>query len=226
MMQAWNALKQPPDWAMKKITGGRLNGKSDISPMWRIQVLTEVFGMCGVGWKYEIVRTWTEDGDKGQKMIFRDINLYVKDEGKWSDAIPGTGGDMLIVLEKNGLYCNDEAAKMALTDALGNAMKNLGVAAVVYSNGIDGTKYNRGNTQPTPLPKQNNPAPAPPAAPKPQVSQQAKLMFALSNECKWTTDNLKAYIKTNYNKESSKDLTPQEISQIIDHLQFTKEAMQ
>ena len=220
-MEVWDKLKQPPDWALKKITGGRLNGKSDISPMWRIQVLTEVFGTCGIGWKYEIVRTWTEEGDKGQKMIFRDVNLYVKSEGKWSDAIPGTGGDMLIVLEKNGLYCNDEAAKMALTDALGNAMKNLGVAAVVFSGGTDGTKYNR-------LPPVNMAQPKPPAAPPvaPKdtgLSQQAKMMFALATGAGLTNQQLKTYIKETYNKDSSKDLTTQELSKIIDYLQVKKE---
>lgn len=220
-MEVWDKLKQPPDWALKKITGGRLNGKSDISPMWRIQVLTEVFGMCGVGWKYEIVRTWTEEGDKGQKMIFRDVNLYVKSEGKWSDAIPGTGGDMLIVLEKNGLYCNDEAAKMALTDALGNAMKNLGVAAVVFSGGTDGTKYNRVSPPNATI---AIPPITPPATPKDTgLSQQAKMMFALATAAGVTSQELKIYIKETYNKESSKDLTTQELSKIIDYLQAKKE---
>ena len=220
-MDVWDKLKQPPDWALKKITGGRLNGKSDISPMWRIQVLTEVFGTCGIGWKYEIVRTWTEEGDKGQKMIFRDVNLYVKNEGKWSDAIPGTGGDMLIVLEKNGLYCNDEAAKMALTDALGNAMKNLGVAAVVFSGGTDGTKYNRLTPINMAQPK---PPVAPPVAPKDTgLSQQAKMMFALATAAGMGNTDLKLYIKDNYGKESSKDLTTAELSRIIDYLQKKKE---
>jgi hypothetical protein len=75
-------------------------------------------------------------------------------------------------------------------------------------------------------PKQNSPAPAPPAAPKPQVSQQAKLMFALSNDCGWSTETLKGYISAETGKASSKDLTQQELSKIIDHLQLLKEAKQ
>ena len=80
--------------------------------------------------------------------------------------------------------------------------------------------------KPTTPPKQNNPLPAPPAAPKPAISQQAKLMFALSNECGWSTETLKGYISAQTGKASSKDLTPQEISKIIDHLQLIKEAKQ
>lgn len=146
MMEVWNKLKQPPDWAVKKITGGRLNGKTDISPMWRLQAMTETFGPCGIGWKYELVDRFTVDASEGQKMIFVQINLFIKDEKKWSEPIPGFGGDMLVVKELKGLHSNDEALKMAITDALGNAMKNLGMAATVYANGIDGTKYNRQNS--------------------------------------------------------------------------------
>ena len=44
----------PPQDALKPITAGRLKGKSDINPQWRIQALTEQYGICGVGWAYEI----------------------------------------------------------------------------------------------------------------------------------------------------------------------------
>jgi hypothetical protein len=72
---------------------------------------------------------------------FVDILLYVKDGDKWADPIPGTGGSMLVELETGGLHASDEAFKMATTDALGVAMKMLGVAADVYSGLWDGTKY-------------------------------------------------------------------------------------
>ena len=38
---------------------------------------------------------------------------------------------------------NDEALKMATTDALSVAMKQLGVAADVYMNNMDGSKYQK-----------------------------------------------------------------------------------
>ena len=42
-----------PDTAKSEIRGGRLNGKTDINPMWRIKMLTELFGPIGVGWYYK-----------------------------------------------------------------------------------------------------------------------------------------------------------------------------
>lgn len=142
----WDQVKQPPAWALKPITAGRLKGKSDINPQWRYQVMTEVFGPCGIGWKFEIKRIWTESGATDQVFAMAEIVLYVKHDDIWSDPIPGVGGSMLIVQEKNGLYCNDEAYKMAVTDALSTAMKMLGVAADVYMGLWDGTKYRNGET--------------------------------------------------------------------------------
>jgi len=148
-LEIWDKLKVPPDWALKPIAGGSLKGKTDINPQWRYMVMTEQFGPCGVGWKFEKVKQWTEQGDGGQVFAFVDVNLYIKIDGKWSEPIPANGGDMLIEKDKNGLHHNDEAFKMATTDALGTAMKMIGVAASVYTNFSD-TKYQRNtNTQTT-----------------------------------------------------------------------------
>ena len=53
-LSIYNALKQPPKEALRAIQGGRLAGKTDINPQWRYKALTEQFGPCGIGWKYEI----------------------------------------------------------------------------------------------------------------------------------------------------------------------------
>lgn len=102
--------------------------------------MTEMFGICGIGWKYEIVKIWSEQGN-ANTFAFAEVNLYVKQGDKWSDAIPASGGSMLIQKESAGLHDNDEAYKMAITDALGTAMKMLGVAADVYMGLWDGSKY-------------------------------------------------------------------------------------
>ena len=140
-MEIWNKVKRPPKEALKQIKGGRLSGMTDISPQWRYQAMTEVFGVCGVGWKYEIQKLWTEPGYDGQVMAFAMVGLYIKTDGAWSDAIPGIGGSALIAKEKNGLYSSDEAYKMAVTDALSVAMKQIGVAADIYMGMWDGSKY-------------------------------------------------------------------------------------
>lgn len=143
-LELWEKLNQPPPSALKPITGGRLKGKSDINPQWRYLALTEQFGPCGIGWKYTIDKLWLEPGSNGEVFAFARISLYVKSDGEWSDPIPGIGGSKLIQKEAGGLYNNDEAYKMTVTDALSVAFKVLGGAADIYMGLWDGSKY-RGN---------------------------------------------------------------------------------
>jgi len=141
-LQIYNSVRVVPEEAKKSINGGRLKGMTDINPMWRIQKMTEQFGVCGIGWKYSITKQWTEAIGQEVK-AFVNIDLFVKVDGEWSDAIQGTGGSSFVSLEKSGLFVNDECYKMALTDALSVAMKALGVGADVYfANGVNlETKY-------------------------------------------------------------------------------------
>ena len=164
-MAFYNALRSVPQVAMKTIQGGRLKGMTDINPMWRIQVMTETFGVCGIGWRYEITSQWHEVIGQEQK-AFCNINLYVKVGGEWSDAIPGTGGATMYEVGKSGSYFNDECYKMALTDALSVAMKALGVAADVYF--VNGATYGTKYEQPASKP-QNTKAATPATAKKPQA---------------------------------------------------------
>lgn len=140
-IQIYDTLSRPPETALKKISGGRLNGKTDINPQWRYRAMTETFGLCGVGWKYTIDRQWIEQGDAGERMAFVNVSVYVKQGEAWSEPIPGSGGSMLTAKEKAGLYNSDEAYKMATTDALSVALKMLGVASAIYAGQWDGTKY-------------------------------------------------------------------------------------
>ncbi|WP_314922986.1 hypothetical protein [Prevotella pallens] len=141
-LSIFNNVRKVPDNALKQINAGRLKGMSDVNPVWRILAMTDTFGVCGVGWKYEITKQWTETYGNEIKG-FCNINMFIKVDGEWSDAIPGTGGASFVAMERNGAYVSDEVYKMALTDALSVAMKSIGVAADIYfSKGADlGTKY-------------------------------------------------------------------------------------
>lgn len=141
-LQIYNSCRAVPQEAQKSIGGGRLKGMTDINPMWRIKKLTEMFGVCGIGWKYEIVNKWVETAMAKDEITANvEINLYIKVDGEWSEPIPALGGSMLVANEKSGLYVNDECYKMALTDALSVACKALGMGADIYWN-KDNTKYN------------------------------------------------------------------------------------
>lgn len=102
-LSIYESVREVPKEAKKEIEAGRLKGKHDINPMWRIKKLTEVFGPAGFGWYTEIVRTWTEANEK-------------KYENGQTVYIP---------------YLDDDAYKKAYTDAISVAAKALGVGADV-----------------------------------------------------------------------------------------------
>lgn len=146
--EIWEKSKQPPPFALKEIQGGRLRGKTDINPQWRYRILTELFGPSGIGWKYEIIHVWPERVEiagNTQVFAFARCNLYIRitdaEQPVWSEPIPGVGGSMLVAKEGSGLYYNDEAYKMAVTDALSVCCKMLGIGADIYAGLWDGTKY-------------------------------------------------------------------------------------
>ena len=139
-MKIYEATRHVPPEAKNPILAGRLKGYTNINPMWRIKTMTEQFGICGIGWKVEITKQWLEPYENGEVSAFCNINLYIKVDGEWSEAIPGTGGAKYVVQEKSGKYVDDEAYKKAETDAISVACKMLGIGADVYW-AEDRTKY-------------------------------------------------------------------------------------
>ncbi len=181
-LKIWNDARVVPDGAKKKIAAGRIAGMTDVNPVWRMQKMTELFGVCGIGWKYVVTKQWTETYGTEVK-CFCNIDLYIKDNasGQWSDPIPGTGGSSLMTMERNGAYVSDEGYKMALTDALSVSMKALGIAADVYfAKGADyGTKY-----EPRTAQGQTAQAAAPAAAPAATTTAQDPMLAELMEKVK------------------------------------------
>jgi hypothetical protein len=181
----YNQLRVAPSTALKSITAGKLKGKSDINPQWRIEILTSTFGPVGIGWYTEIVERWIEREnikvcDKNGNLLLDAnrnpitnvestawvrLNMYVKVNGEWSKPIQGVGGSKQVG-KGQGDGINDEAFKMAETDAISVACKKLGVAADVYWASST-TKYTAYDENP----QWGQPAPAP--APQPQPVAQA-----------------------------------------------------
>ena len=155
-MRHWEKLDRPPLTALKKISGGRMNGKSDINPMWRIQAMTDVFGPCGSGWKYSIDKLWMEAGGKDEIAAFALVSVSYREGEVWSEPLPGIGGSMFVAQESKGAFTSDEAYKMAVTDALSVALKALGVAAEIYLGNFDGSKY---KDAPAPVPARTSASP-------------------------------------------------------------------
>lgn len=146
-MAIWQALEKTAEEAKKPIEAGRLKGFTDINPCWRMKRLTEVFGPCGIGWKYEITHSNVLPGANDEVAAFVDILLYYKADGKWSEGVPGLGGSMFVAKEQKGMHTSDECFKMALSDAIGTACKALGMSADIYFS-KDRSKYTTAQDDP------------------------------------------------------------------------------
>lgn len=142
-LKIYNGLREVPEEARTPITGGKLKGFTNIAPQWRYQALTEAFGPCGIGWKYDKPEyRFVTAGETGEIVCFCDTNLYFKLDGEWSDPIPGEGGSKFISKVYSGLDVSDECCKMALTDAISTAAQKIGLAANIYwAEGCLETKY-------------------------------------------------------------------------------------
>lgn len=181
----WEFWQHVAPGMLKEIKGGNLNGKTDINPVWRFRALTEAFGPCGFGWTVSESERWTNEC-AGEVGAFVKVELRINIGGTWSEPIEGVGGSKLCG-KGRGDGINDEAWKMATTDAISVACKALGMAADVYTGrqshkdqdqqktgGDYGSKYESrnygqistrnspaGNYTTQPLRAQNSPIPGP-----------------------------------------------------------------
>lgn len=180
-MELYNKLRAVPVEAQKTIESGRLAGMTNITPQWRYQQMTAVFGPCGIGWKADPPTFAFQTVGNGQTIVFCSTNLYVRTEsGEWSDPIHGEGGNLLMTANPftKELEPNDEACKSAFTDAISSAAKMLGLAADIYFRTGDGSKY-RASTDMSPfgepetvVPEQGRAYPEPVPAMNPQTLQR------------------------------------------------------
>lgn len=131
-LEMYNFWREVPKEAITKILGGHLKNFSNINPMWRIKMFTERFGPCGQGWYYELKNKQLIDGANGESVIDVEIAFYYKIGEEWSKPIPATGNSFFTQNFSKGMNTNAEATKMAITDALGNAGKHLGLGADVW----------------------------------------------------------------------------------------------
>lgn len=113
-----------------------------IKPIWNIMRLTEHFGPMGVGWgteepKFNIIDT----GAGGEILVFCVLQGWYLDHDGEKAVVWGIGGDRVCSKRSGAMFSNDEAYKMAYTDALMNAFMRVGMSADVYMGLFDDIKY-------------------------------------------------------------------------------------
>jgi hypothetical protein len=231
-LELWEQFRSVPDEAKKKITAGNLKGKSDINPVWRIKKLTEMFGPCGFGWYTETIKEWTEPTANGEIAYFIRINLYYKYNGEWSKPVEGEGGNMLVNNFPNaGMRSNDEALKMAKTDAISVACKSLGIAADVYFE-QDTSKYTNVNNFDTTNKKTSASSPGTYQSidskgkniviedtDKIVSEKQLKRLFAISKKTLLSDEDIKKDIKERYNYSSRKEFKKSKYDEYCNYLE-------
>jgi hypothetical protein len=118
-------------------------GGTAIKPIYTEQKMTEQFGPCGVGWGINEPTYQVVPASEGQVAVYCTTSIWIRHEDKVSAPIYGVGGDLVVVKQSSGLRTDDEAFKKAFTDAVGNAMKHLGMSADVHMGLFDDSKYVR-----------------------------------------------------------------------------------
>lgn len=148
-LDIWNTLgKTDPDQTKAFTRGGGFKGTA-VKPIYTEHKMTEVFGPCGIGWGFTEPSFQVVPGDNKEVLVYCWLSLWVVRDGVKSELIPGVGGDKVVSHIKANTQYNrperwendDEAFKKAFTDAIGNAMKHLGMSADVHMGMFDDSKY-------------------------------------------------------------------------------------
>lgn len=122
-----------------------------IKPMWSFKRMTEEFGPCGIGWGVNEPSFQVVNGCEGEVLVYCTVSVWYNEwrpaEGTRTEGVEpsskvfGVGGDKVVVKQSSGLRSDDEAFKKAYTDAIGNALKLIGVGADVHMGLFDDSKY-------------------------------------------------------------------------------------
>ena len=97
-----------------------------------------MFGPAGSGWGMGEPRFETVPGPEGEMLVYCTTSVWWEQP---TQLVYGVGGDKAVGKNKYGLFTDDEAFKKAYTDALSNAMKQLGMAADIHMGLYDDNKY-------------------------------------------------------------------------------------
>ncbi len=150
-LDLWNKLgRTDPSQTKGFKRGGGFAGTA-VKPIYTEQKMTETFGPVGIGWGFSEPKFQLVPGENKELLVYCWLTLWYVHEGVRSGDIPGVGGDKVIgYIKPNEQYNrperwenDDEAFKKAFTDAIGNAMKHLGMSADVHMGRFDDSKYVR-----------------------------------------------------------------------------------
>ncbi len=146
--ELWDRLsKTDPAHTKTFKRAGGFSGTA-VKPIYTVQRMTEEFGPCGTGWGINEPQFQVVPGDNKEVLVFCTVSIWTGNDNGLN-TIYGVGGDKVVThIKANEQYNrperwenDDEAFKKAFTDAVGNAMKYLGMSADVHMGLFDDSKY-------------------------------------------------------------------------------------
>ena len=122
-----------------------------VKPIYTTQKMTEEFGPAGKGWGMGEPTFQVVPGHNGEVLVYCTVSLWYAPSDGEVCTVFGVGGDKIVGYVKANEQYNrperwendDEAFKKAFTDAIGNAMKHIGMSADVHMGRFDDSKYVR-----------------------------------------------------------------------------------
>ena len=129
------------------------NGRLSIKTQYRLMKATEIWGACGFGWGYKVIREWIDTGapivmngeitSHFEQIHKMEIEFWYMHEGQKVSLIQ-YGDTRKLYLARGGYFVHDdEVEKKSLSDALGKAMSMVGICADVYLGTYDGDLINK-----------------------------------------------------------------------------------
>ena len=139
-MAYWNRICKSDPKSLKPVSFGARKFTS-IDPQYQIKKMTETFGPVGKGWGYEVEYDYPTAGTTvvviAKVTIWWTATIY-----DWANKFSyGPVGGSRTLMSDGMKRPNEEAAKMAMTDALTKALSHLGCDADIFLGKQDGSKY-------------------------------------------------------------------------------------
>tara|TARA_R100000664_G_scaffold3020_3_gene7125 strand:- start:1067 stop:1600 length:534 start_codon:yes stop_codon:yes gene_type:complete len=142
-MTYWNRICKSDPRHLKSVSFGARKFTS-IDPQYQIQKMTETFGPVGKGWGYEVDYDYPTAGTT--VVVIAKVTIWwtatISGIHDWNNKFSyGPVGGSRTLMTDGMKRPNEEAAKMAMTDALTKALSHLGCDANIFLGKQDGSKY-------------------------------------------------------------------------------------
>lgn len=153
-LKVWESVKTTDLAYTKESKNGGYKSTS-INGHYMVMKATELFGVCGIGWGYEVLEERFNDGEEilrltneKTEVIGHCVNhtlklrLWFKHEGEKGEIID-YGHTPYKYWNRTGGYwiCDSEVSKKSLTDAIKRCLSKIGICADIFLGEWDNQEY-------------------------------------------------------------------------------------